>query len=329
MAPRSDARGLRRRHHLAESLEEGLEPEVVHRAPEEHRRELARLEAIPVEAVPGGIEELGVVAELVVARVVDRLADRGVVDAGHLHRRALRPGGGARPGVLLAEQVHASADPVVDAAEGPAAEDGPGDGVDPDPEHALHLPDEVEGVPARPIHLVHEGEDRDGTLAADPEELAGLGLHALGAVEQHHRAVDRMQRTVGVLAEVGVAGRVEEVHLQAPVGKLQHAGGDGDASLALHLHPVAHRAGAPALGLDGAGELDDPPVQQKLLRERGLPGVRVRDDGERPSPGDLVSHALAGCSGPPTRALFGFQNCRGSMQSAMSANWTPMKAASA
>ena len=56
-------------------------------------------------------------------------------------------------------------------------------------------------------------------------------LHALrfllrpltGLLAALDRAVGRVQRAVGVLAEVGVAGRVEEVHLEAVVGELEDA----------------------------------------------------------------------------------------------------------
>ena len=71
------------------------------------------------------------------------------------------------------------------------------------------------GLAPGAVHLVDEGEDGHLALLADAEELLRLRLDALGAVEEHDRAVDGVERAVGVLAEVGVAGRVEQVHLQA------------------------------------------------------------------------------------------------------------------
>ena len=271
---------------------------------------------------------------LVVPGVVELLAQRRVVDAGDLHRRALGAGAGAGVGPAGLEQVHPLAQPVVDAPEDAAAEDGPGDRVDADAEHVLHLADEVEGVAPRTVELVHEGEDGDGPLPADPEELAGLGLHALGAVEEHDRAVHRVERPVGVLAEVGVARGVEQVHLQPPVGELQDAGGDGDPALPLHLHPVGDGAGPPPLGLHRPGQLDDAAVEQELLGERRLAGVRVGDDGEGAPACDLVLHGVrpSGRTLPITpsrpaprraaaRAAFPFQNWRGAMASAISRSW--------
>jgi hypothetical protein len=43
------------------------------------------------------------------------------------------------------------------------------------------------------------------------EQLDRLRFHALGGVDHHHRGVDRGQHAVGVLGEVLVARRVEQV----------------------------------------------------------------------------------------------------------------------
>jgi hypothetical protein len=47
-----------------------------------------------IEAVPGLVEQLGIPPELVVPRIVERLAHGGVIDAGDLDRRALRADAG-------------------------------------------------------------------------------------------------------------------------------------------------------------------------------------------------------------------------------------------
>ena len=92
---------------------------------------------------------------------------------------------------------------------------------------------------------------------------------------------------------------------QPAVGELEHAGGDGDAALALHLHPVGDGAGAAALRLHRAGELDHAAVEQQLLGERRLAGVRVRDDREGPSPADLVcAHGFRGRAGKTAPRTF-------------------------
>ena len=77
-----------------------------------------------------------------------------------------------------------------------------------------------------PVQLVHEGEDRHAALAADLEELARLALDALAGVDDHDRRVDGRQHAVGVLGEILVAGRVEQVDAVAAVVELQHGGAD-------------------------------------------------------------------------------------------------------
>ena len=70
---------------------------------------------------------------------------------------------------------------------------------------------QVEGIAAGAVQLVDEGENRDGAHAADLEQLDGLLLHALGAVDEHHGAVRRHQGTVGILGEVLMAGRIQNI----------------------------------------------------------------------------------------------------------------------
>ena len=112
----------------------------------------------------------------------------------------------------------------------------------------------------------------------------------LRGVEHHHDGVDAGEHPVGVLGEVAVAGRVEQVDDVVAVRELQHRRADRDAALALELHPVRRR-GAPAVaGLDGTGPLHGAGVEQELLGERRLAGVGVADDGERPPACRLLDH---------------------------------------
>src|SRR5205823_12309130 len=107
-----------------------------------------------------------------------------------------------------------------------------------DPEDLFDLVEVVERLAAEAVHLVDESEDRDAAAATDLEELAGLRLDALGAVDQHHRGVGGGERAVGVFREVLVAGGVEQVDAVAVVLELEDAGGDADSALPLELHPV-------------------------------------------------------------------------------------------
>ena len=76
----------------------------------------------------------------------------------------------------------------------------------------LDFVQEVERLAVFAVELVDKGDDRHVAQAADLEELAGLLLNALDGVQEHHRAVDRGQDAIGVLAEIrwpGVSSRVK------------------------------------------------------------------------------------------------------------------------
>ncbi|MNY10036.1 hypothetical protein D3C86_1429900 [compost metagenome] len=185
------------------------------------------------------------------------------------------------------EQVDLAGGAHEDALEVRAHADGPVHGARADAQHLLQLVHQVEGVPAEAVELVDEGEDRDLAQAADLEQLLGLGLDALGRVDQHDRRVHGRQRAVGVLREVLVARGVEQVDLEPLVRELHDARGDRDAALPLELHPVRGGVTLGPARLDRAGHVDGASVQQELLGEGGLTRVGVRDDGEGPATPDL------------------------------------------
>ena len=186
----------------------------------------------------------------------------------------------AAPWAVPAEADEVARAPVDQAPEVARVAHRPGDGHRLQVEPSLDLVEQLEAVAARPVPLVDEREQGHVAGPAHLEQLERLRLDALGRVEHHHRGVDRGQHPVGVLGEVAVAGRVEQVEHVVAVRELQHRGGDRDAPLLLELHPVG--PGAPPLtpGLDLTGLLHRPAVQQELLGEGGLARVGVADDGE-------------------------------------------------
>ena len=113
---------------------------------------------------------------------------------------------------------------------------------------------------------------------ADLEQLDGLGLNALGGVDDHDRRVGGHQGAVGILREVLVTGGIQDVDAFSVVFKLQHRTGNRDTTLFLDLHPVADRVAGALLALNAACLLDRAAVQQQLFGEGGLTGVRVADD---------------------------------------------------
>ncbi len=138
------------------------------------------------------------------------------------------------------------------------------------------------------VELVDEGHDRRVAQAADFHQLDRAFLDALGAVDDHQRRVDRGQRPVGVLGEVLVARRVEQVDDAPAIRELHDRRRDRDAALLLEAHPVRGRMARRLASLDRAGHLDRAAEQQQLLGQRGLAGVRVRDDREAAAAVDFV-----------------------------------------
>ena len=276
--------GARRGGKAQELLEEGLHAKVGERRAKERRRELAAGDRIQVKLVSGTIQELDVVHQVAVVLLANELVHGGVAQLG-LNLRDLLSGVGA---AVALEGNDASGLAVKDSAEVAAGANGPVHGIRPDAQDVLDLLHELEGVSRVVVELVDEGEDGDVPECADLEELLGLGLDALCAVDDHDRGVGGHEGPVGVLREVLVPGGVEDVHAAAVIGELQYRGGDGDAALLLDVHPVRDRVLGAALALYGASGLDAAGIQEELLGEGGLACVRVRDDRERAARRDLV-----------------------------------------
>ena len=198
-APALGLARLRRRGQRLERVEDGLEAEVVERAAEEHRRLPPGQVLGLVERRPGPGDEIGVVDQRRVQLRPQQLDELRIGRVGGVHRR---PVAAARHLLveprLLGHQVE-------DAAEAIAAADRPVQRGGVDAEHVLDLLQQLERVAAGQVQLVDEGDERQVAQAGHLEQLAGLGLDALGGVDHHHRAVHRVERPVGVLAEVLVA----------------------------------------------------------------------------------------------------------------------------
>ncbi len=197
--------GLGRRAEAADAGHQLLHAEGVDRRAEPDRREVAVEHRLVVEGGQERARHLDLLAQGGEQIGRDQLGHPRVVEALHLH--AL----GAAVAVGAVHQLQPVAEHVVAADEVAALADRPGGRADVELQLVLDLVDDREGVARLAVHLVAEGQDRQIPEPADLEELAGLALDALGAVDDHDRGVDRGQRAVGVLGEVGVAGGVDEV----------------------------------------------------------------------------------------------------------------------
>ena len=123
--------------------------------------------------------------------------------------------------------------------------DRPLDGHRVDSEARLERRDVHREVGADLVHLVDEHDARHLVLVGLAPHRLGLRLHAVAAVEDGHRAVEHAERALDLDGEVDVSRRVDDVDVMLGMVVLHpfpEAGRgrrrDGDAALALLLHPV-------------------------------------------------------------------------------------------
>ena len=171
-----------------------------------------------------------------------------------------------------------SASSVVDTLEILSRPDRPVDRAGGDSKLRLDVIEQIEGIPCIAVHLVDECKDGDVPHDADLEQLSCLGLDALGRIDDHDRRVCRHQCPVGILREVLMSRCIQNIDAESLVWKLKNRAGHGDSSLLLDVHPVGDCMACRRLPLHGAGKVDRPSVQQELLRQGCLSGIRMGDD---------------------------------------------------
>ncbi len=169
---------------------------------------------------------------------------------------------------------------MVGAHEIPPHPDGPDHRRHVQLQHALDFIQQVQRRATFTVELVDEGHDRGRTQAADLHQADGSLLHSLGAVDHHQCRVHGSQGAIGILGEILVAWRIEQIHDAVVEWKLHHRRGDRNAALLFQAHPVRCGMAGGLAAFDGSGELDRAAEQQQLLGERGLAGVGVGDDGK-------------------------------------------------
>ena len=103
---------------------------------------------------------------------------------------------------------------------------------------------------------------------------ARLRHRAFDRVDEQQHAVDHAEHALDLAAEVGVAGRVDDVDVMPVVVDRAVLGEDRDAALALEVVAVHHPLGD-VLVLGKRAGLD-----QELVDQRGLAVVDVGDDGD-------------------------------------------------
>ncbi len=133
-------------------------------------------------------------------------------------------------------------------------------------------------IGGRQIDLVEHRHDFQALLHCGVAIGDRLRFHALGRVDDQQRALARGERAADFVAEVHVAGGIDEIELvDLPVFRLVRQrnglGFDGNAALALDRIRVEHLR-LHLTRLQTAAQLND------AVGERGLAVIDVGDDGE-------------------------------------------------
>ena len=124
----------------------------------------------------------------------------------------------------------------------------------------------------RTIDLV---DDDDGAKPARQRfhgHEFGLRHGAFGGVHQHDHAVDHRHDALDLAAEIGVAGRVDDVDANALPHDRGAFGENGDPAFAFEVVGVHRAFGHLLVGAERAGLL------QKLIDQGGFAVVDMRDD---------------------------------------------------
>jgi hypothetical protein len=154
-------------------------------------------------------------------------------------------------------------------------------------ESGLERVERAEEVGALAVEHVDVDQARDAELGrALPQPLGG-DLHAHHGVDHEHGGLADPDRAEGVGDERGLAGRVDQVHLDVAPLEGGQRGGDRHAARLLVLvgvgdrGPVAH----------GAEPRERPGLVQQRLVQGGLPAAAVADESHVANPAGGVGHA--------------------------------------
>ena len=143
-------------------------------------------------------------------------------------------------------------------------------------EQLLDLVHDLGDAGVGPVDLVDHQHDGEPGLERLAQDETGLGQGAFRGVHQQEHAVDHGQAAFDLAAEVGVARRVDDVHLHAAPAHGRVLGQDGDALLTLEVAGVHHPVGQLLVGAEGAG------LAQERVDQGRLAVVDVRHDGHVP-----------------------------------------------
>ena len=133
--------------------------------------------------------------------------------------------------------------------------------------------DDLDMALVGPIDLVDDDNRLEAELQGLAEDEFGLRHRAFGGIDEQYRAVHHVEDTLDLAAEIGMAGRVDDVDAGVLPDERGHLGEDGDAALALEIVRVHGALGDLLIIAEGAG-LGEQPVDHG-----GLAVIDMGNDG--------------------------------------------------
>ena len=136
------------------------------------------------------------------------------------------------------------------------------------------------GVGAVDLVDEHDGLETHFQRLGDDEFR--LRQRSLGGIDQHQSAIDHVEDALDLAAEIGMAGRVDDIDARVLPDERGRLGEDGDATLPLEIVGIHGALGDALVLAERAGLL------QQAVDQRGLAVVDVGDNGD-------VAQVHAGC----------------------------------
>ena len=96
---------------------------------------------------------------------------------------------------------------------------------------------------------------------------------------------------------------IQNIDAVTVIFKLQYGRGNGNTSVFLNLHPVGYRMSGRCLTLYASCQVDGSSVEQELLGQGRLAGIRVGNNGKRPAAVDLFCIIITHYYSPPNISL--------------------------
>ncbi len=139
-------------------------------------------------------------------------------------------------------------------------------------EQVVDLVEHFLGPGVGPIDLVDDDDRRQPALERLAQDESRLRQRPFRRVHQQHHAVDHRQRPLDLAAEIGVAGRIDDVDQMIAVVDRGVLGENRDAALALEVGVVHRSLGHPLVEPERAA------LMQQAIHQRGLSVIDVGDD---------------------------------------------------